>query len=373
MADLSSLYKKTGGFMKGICHPSSDREGLLEAGLTWVRRDIPYPYDSEGNETPSFKSYRECCEYHAEKGIYTVGITPYPSAFIAAGIDVRTKEGLDLAAEVCAKMAKALKASVRCWQITNEMHVPHFRAPLTTAQSAEFVIACAKGIRNGDPDGCVGHNSCNGEWREKYCRYIEESIGGSDYIGLDCYAGTWGDGNVDTYSREIDLFYEALGIPVILMEFGYSSLGRYVPDTAPEIQKYFEDHGFSGREDAVARLDEFVRTLPEGLQRNVEHCAEEDKADYALGSFQHVLKYWNHDGGIGHTEEGQAEFYRQLLPKLLAHPHLGGAILYCWKDSQTCFTCGQDDCPCETAWGICRLDESRKPAYYAVKEAFAAL
>ena len=371
MADMTNLYRKTGGFMKGICHPSSDREGLLDAGLTWVRRDIPFPFDAEGNETSGFASYRKGCEYYAEKGIYTIGITPYPRDFIASGIDVRTAEGLEKAAEVCEKMARALKSSVKCWQITNELYVEHFRAPITASESVEFIIACSNGIRKGDPDGCIGHNSCNNEWREKYCRYIEERIGGSDYIGIDCYAGTWGAGGIETYDEEINLFYEQFGLPVVLMEFGFSSAGRCVPDDKPEIQKFFEEHGFADRADAEARLDEFVKVLPEGLQRNVERCADEDKARYALGCFTHVLKYWRHDAGIGHTEEGQAEFYSRLLPKLLAHPHLAGAILYCWQDSVGCFTCGQTDCPCETAWGICRNDESKKPAYYAIKEAFA--
>ena len=59
-----------------------------------------------------------------------------------------------------------------------------------------------------------------------------------------------------------------------------------------------------------------------------------------------------------------------LLPKLTAHPHLAGAVIYCWQDSKTCFTCGEDDCPCETAWGITRADGTHKPAYEAIGEAF---
>ena len=114
MADLKRLYAKTGGFMKGICHPDGDRDGLLELGLRWVRRDIPFPFDSDGNETVHFAAYRKACEFYAEKGIYTVGITPYPAAFIAAGINVRTKDGLEKAGEVCRKIGVKYIINAKC-------------------------------------------------------------------------------------------------------------------------------------------------------------------------------------------------------------------------------------------------------------------
>lgn len=372
MSALNGLYNKVGGFMKGVCHPDGDREGLAELGLNWVRMDIPYPYDAEGKETQSFINYKNACAYYAEKGVYTVGITPYPAHFISAGIDVRTTEGLNAAEDVCAKIASALKDSVKCWQVTNEMHVAHFRAPLTSEQSWEFLISCSKGLRKGDENACIGHNSYCGEWLEKLLD-IEKAIGGSDYIGLDCYAGTWGDGDVDTYSEEIDKLYETLGIPVILMEFGYSSLGRTLSaeQAEKETDEFLLSHGFVSREDAMERADELMKFVPPVLARVAAGCSDADKPTYILGAMNHVLKHWRFDGGLEHSEAGQAEFYAQLLPKLLDNPHLGGAILYCWRDTPVCFTCGQDDCPCETAWGLSRADGSRKPAYYAVKNAFA--
>ena len=357
--------------MKGICHPDGDREGLAELGLGWVRMDIPYPYDSEGNETGAFLGYKNACAYYAEKGIFTVGITPYPSAFIAAGIDIRTPEGLKEAENVCARVAFALKDSVKCWQVTNEMHVAHFRAPLTSEESWDFLIACSKGLRLGDQNACIGHNSYCGEWIDKLVE-IEDAIGGSDYIGLDCYAGTWGDGDVDTYAEEINKLYNALGIPVILMEFGYSSNGKTftAEEEETEINKFLLSHGFADREDAKQRYEELAQYVPPVLARIAAGCSAEDKPMYILNAMTHILKYWRYDGGFSHTEKGQADFYSALLPKLLENPYLGGAILYCWKDSPSCFTCGQSDCPCETAWGLSRVDGTRKPAYYVVKKIF---
>lgn len=372
MADLKRLYAKTGGFMKGICHPDGDRDGLLELGLRWVRRDIPFPFDSDGNETVHFAAYRKACEFYAEKGIYTVGITPYPAAFIAAGINVRTKDGLEKAGEVCRKIAVLLKDSVKCWQVTNEMHVMHFRAPLTEEESVEFLIHCANGLRSGDPEGCIGHNSCTPEFLP-HCQRIESETGGSDYIGLDCYAGTWGDGNTDTYGEEIERIYGLLGLPVILMEFGYASSGTVRNDEEAEadIREFLNARGFKNREDAIARHEELAKFVPPVLASWANRCSPKDKPQYLLNSMNHILKHWRYSGGFTHSEKGQADFYSELLPKLMANPHLGGAVLYCWKDSSPCFTCGVDDCPCETAWGILRKDGSRKPAYGAIKKVFA--
>lgn len=369
MADFSRIYAKTGGFIKGICHPNDDRKGLLDIGIHWVRRDIPYPYDGVGNVTPAFRVYRDACAYDVEQGIYTVGITPYPRDFIAHGADVRTEQGLKQAEEICARLAGELSGMVRCWQITNEMHVLQFRAPLTEAESMRFIAACTNGVRRGDPDGAVGHNSCNQHWLP-LCAEIEANTAGSDYIGLDCYAGTWGEGGVDSYAEEIDRIYERTKLPVILMEFGFASRGESVEDAAAETRAYLNAHGFCDMEDAARRADEYIETLPEPMKMAGRRCAAEDKEAYVRGNLTHLLKKWWHKGEIAHTEAGQAEFYRRLLPKLTAHPHLAGAVIYCWQDSKTCFTCGAADCPCETTWGITRADGTRKPAYATVGEAF---
>ena len=82
------------------------------------------------------------------------------------------------------------------------------------------------------------------------------------------------------------------------------------------------------------------------------------------------IKKWYTDCKIPHTDEGQAEFYRQLLPKLLEHPYVGGAVIYCLKDAKHCFFCDQSACPCETTWGILRTDETPKPAYDVIKQIF---
>lgn len=362
---MENIYRRTGGFLKGICHPCGEVAGLLEAGLQWIRIDVPYPFNADGTWTQAFLNYKATCESYAAQGIRTIAVTPYPSAFLAHGIDPRTPQGLAAAESVCVRIAEELRGPVGCWQITNEMWVIGFRAPLTDSEATDFLIACTKGIRKGDPDGIVGHNS-------GYRPRVEQEAGRSDYIGLDCYAGSWGDGGPDDFIRRIDELYEESDhTPVILMEFGFASVGGQVQDADAEIRAYLNERGFADLDDAVRRSDEYIQTLPGALRKQAETCAPEDLEHFIRGGWEHLLKKWFSHGTLPHTEAGQADFYRELLPKLLAHDHLAGAVLYCWKDSPRCFNCGSEDCPCETAWGITRVDGSRKLAYQVIREIFS--
>jgi len=74
-----------------------------------------------------------------------------------------------------------------------------------------------------------------------------------------------------------------------------------------------------------------------------------------------------------HTPEGQADFYRDLLPRLMRKPYLLGAFIYRTTDSERCYVCGQSDCPIETHWGLLTVDGKKKPAYNAVREVWGTL
>lgn len=154
------------------------------------------------------------------------------------------------------------------------------------------------------------------------------------------------------------------------MEFGFASLGGNAHADRREAYEYLENLGFHGLDDLAARSDEFIATLPPALKHTADTCAREDLIPALIGMMPHLTKLWYAEMVFPHTEEGQAQFYAELLPKLLSDPYLAGAILYCWQDSRTCFTCGASDCPCETAWGITRCDGTKKPAYDTIKEIF---
>ncbi|MBE6892126.1 MAG: hypothetical protein E7481_08910 [Ruminococcaceae bacterium] len=365
---LDKLYKKTGGFIKGICHPNDNYDVLKDAGLRWVRRDIPYPFDKEGNISDEYISYKERCIKFAENGINCINVTPYPSAFLRRGIDVTTEEGLMKAGEVCAFIAKDYKEMKSCWQITNEMHVRHFRSPLNEIQAKDFIIACMKGFKKGDPDAVVGHNSIDRVWMD-HCVEIDRECD-CDFTGVDLYDGTWSNGGPDTFIPWVEEIYSHIKKPIIFMEFGFNSNGGVIEDVQAEADSLAQNVGFKNFEDAMANMDAFIDTFPEPIKRRILHCVPEDRPGCVMQSMLHIAKKWYTDCKIPHTEEGQAEFYRQLLPKLLNHSYVGGAVIYCLKDSIHCFFCDQPDCPCETTWGILHNDETPKPAYDVIKQIF---
>lgn len=362
---VEALMEKTGGLMAGICHPRGEKDGLLEAGLTWIRFDVPYPFNADGSFTQAFLDYKATCEEYLARGIRTVAVTLYPASFISAGIDPRTPEGLAETEAVCKRMAEELAHCVDFWQICNEMWVVGFRKPLTEEESVDFMIACTKGVRAGDPDGLVGNNS----W---YLPEPEEAAGRSDYIGLDSYPGTWEDGGPEVVLKKIhDLYLSADRTPVILMECGFTSAGGVTDDMNAEVDAYLKSIGFHGKQDAANRLDEFIATLPEVVRRCVNGAAPEDRPAAAFGYWNHLLKKFEAESAIPHTEEGQAEYFSQLLPQLLACPYLNGVVIFRWGDVDICCNCGSADCPCETAWGLVRTDGTHKPVYDVVRQYFA--
>ncbi len=364
---MDTLYQKTGGFMKGICHPRRHLAVAKEAGFNWFRVDVSwFPWDMPASEV----SLPERLARGREAGFRPVLITPYPSAFLRHGVDVTTPEGLRQAEDLCARLSAELAPFAPCWQASNEMHIGHFRAPLTHGQAVEFLAACIRGLRRGDPAAAVGHNSVDESWLD-YAVQADKLAGGMDYVGLDLYAGTWTPGHVQTYLDMIDCVYERLRRPVVLMEFGFASEGGCMSADLSEAASLLNSWGFSSIEDATARIDDVAAKLPERLRRIAMSASPEERLEIIRPFFPHLLKRWPCPSLLPHTEEGQAAFYRELLPQLMAHPHLGGAVLYCIQDSPRCFLCGASDCPLETAWGLLRLDGSPKPAYHTVRDIFA--
>lgn len=366
----NQLYKKTGGFIKGICHPKDELERLAQAGIGWVRIDAPFPFEKDGSVSQSHIRFIEKVKHYFENGLRTVLVSPYPKEFIENGIDPRTEQGISKVREICTFMAREYAPYGVCWQATNEMHIVHFRSPLTARESVEFLIASIEGLNTGAPSCAVGHNSVShtGDWDDS-CLEISNRTR-CDYIGFDLYNGTWSDGGPETYIDHVERLYSLLKIPVILMEFGFSSKGKNISDDLKEINEYLNGIGYSSIDGVIKDPQKFIEALPKGLAKTVLNCAPEDKVQAIYNCFPHVLKTWWAKEVIPHTEEGQAEFYKTILPMLMNNPHLAGAVIYCCMDSNSCFLCDADDCPCETAWGLIRLDKSPKPAYYAVKKAF---
>ncbi|MBQ1965395.1 MAG: hypothetical protein II348_01825 [Clostridia bacterium] len=364
------LYQKTNGFIKGICHPNGESTRILDAGITWVRMDAPFPFDENGAISESHNNFVKQIRDYYEIGLHAILISPYPGTFIENGIDPRTIEGLEEVRRICAFMAKEYEPFGVCWQATNEMHIVHFRAPLNAHESTEFLIASLQGLRQGASGAAIGHNSVShdGTWNP-YCLKINDKVE-YDYIGLDLYNGTWSDGGPKTYVEQIEALYQLVQKPVILMEFGFSSRGGNIRRGGSEITEYLRRLGYRDETELFSDPLRFVENLPKRLQRSVMQCAPEDFETAILNCFPHLLKSWISEPIFPHDESGQAQFYESLLPMLLQTPCLAGAVLYCWRDSDACFSCGAHDCPCETAWGITRMDGSKKPVYRVIQKIY---
>ncbi|NLG23819.1 MAG: hypothetical protein GX558_00570 [Clostridiales bacterium] len=171
---------------------------------------------------------------------------------------------------------------------------------------------------------------------------------------------------------DVDRAHRLTGLPVLLQEFGFASAGGsfdYERGMA-----YLHGLGYARLADVLADPHRFLQALPADVARVVNKSPEADRAQNALSLLPHILKQW--PGGsrrYAHTPEGQAAFYDSLLEQLLAYPHICGAFIYCWSDSERCYLCRAEDCPCETAWGITYIDETPKPVYDVIRKHFAAV
>ncbi|MBQ7153071.1 MAG: hypothetical protein IJR83_03940 [Clostridia bacterium] len=377
------ILSRCNGFLKGICHPGQNLDLVKAAGFGWVRWDVPFPYDKNGKKAPSFEHFIGRCKAFADIGIRTICVSPYPRDFLECGIDVRTEEGLATVSDICRRMAADMKDVVGCWQATNEMFVPAFRAPITEEEAVGFVAASIQGLRAAGTDALIGHNCYASGW-EKYALAIDERSGGSDYAGVDLYAGTWGPGGVDSYIPELERVAALAGLPVILMEFGFASKGSstdlysngQINWENPVLNSFLNRFSFKDAHEVLAEPDRFVRTVLDtcspDMAKRARECSPSDKIPYIMQSVPHLLKSWPAKSDTEHTPQTQAEFYTRLLPRLMEHPQICGAAIYCMYDSDNCFTCGMEDCPCETAWGLVRHDGTPKPAYEAVAAVFNA-
>ncbi|MBQ7152535.1 MAG: hypothetical protein IJR83_01185 [Clostridia bacterium] len=364
------IYKTTGGFVKGICHPKNHLGKLSDLGFDWVRSDMPFPVRADGEFSDSYLRYRAYCMELLSQGVRTIAITNYGSDFIENGVDVRTEKGLDEARKICEKAARDLAPCVGVWQIANEVNLTHMRVPLTSEEGKNFIIACMQGVKKGNPDAVVGHNSFGEEWL-KECLEIEEKTGGSDYIGLDLYDCTWTPGPVTNYEEKIEHIYQTMGKPVILMEFGFSSLGHTLDMAKGDVDRWLAARGIKDLDAAYADPAAFVDTLKK--PRLIKRGREADPGNMksmVIPLLQHESESWLVFSEFEHTEKGQADFYDYLLPRLLAHPHLAGAVIYCMRDDDSCYFCGSPTCCCEIAWGLVHHDGSPKPAYDIVKKYF---
>jgi len=377
--EVEQSRRKAGGFIKGICHPSENYGQIKGAGFEWNRPDIPFPFDKEGGLKPNYIEWKEKMRRYRANGIRLLAVTPYPKEFIAAGIDPRLPEDEARVREVAVFLINDLKGIVDGIQITNEMGIPRFTKPLKMDQAARFIGIQLAAMHPHRGDILLGYNSGGPQadlheklrpWH-KFC----------DYVGIDIYIGCFAP--VANWLAMFDLLlryvWSMTGKPVILCEFGYISGGA--PKTPEEKRAILERYGVSSEKEARESLDAFMERIKEVSPQIHKYTVKNASGSYADFLFQ--LDFCNHFYSelpkttvireYPHTPEGQADFYRDIFPRLAGLPFMLGAFIYCWKDSEKCYVCGQEDCPTETRWGLVDMKHREKPAYYAVRDALAKI
>ena len=370
-AEVQAAMQKAGGFIKGVCHGKTDYAQMKAAGIEWNRADIPFPFDASGNQREAYIRFKAQLKEYADNGMKIMAVTPYPREFIEHGIDPRLPENAEQVKKIAAFLVQDLQGLIGAVQITNEMGIPRFTLPLTTKEAVRFMGMQLEAVHSVRGNVLVGYNTAGPQVDvhrlmrpyHKYC----------DYVGIDIYVGCFTSfGNyLCMYDMVLAYLWSFTGKPIILCEFGY--MGGGVPKTPAEQQAVLMRYGASNEAEARKNVNDFVARLPQKMQDCVRHNASGDWGNFLFNSdfrdhLYSELPAKTVISAYPHTPEGQAAFYRDILPQLMRKPYLLGAFIYCYSDSPRCYVCHQNDCPIETRWGLTTVDGEEKPAYKAVRD-----
>ncbi len=335
--------------MIGTIASANDEPQLLrEAGIEWVRHGVPFPFTERvgGEVSDSYPRARAGIEKLVEGGFQVLGVTPG----LGAGLmrpdqsgrlksqwhdrlpawcrPLGSDEFYRIYEETCRWLAEDLRGLVAAWQIGNELDWRQFRGPLDLRQVGELILRAGRALKETDPSLVLGTNT-GGTERAYYLygRLFAEADGPLDYCGVDHYYGTWQRGAPEDWADEIAEIHAITQKPVLINEWGFASAGEGIT----------EEERRSGR----------------------PVCE---------------LKKWRFTWGPGHTPEGQAEFIRRAFDAFCEQRDaLLGIFYFRWRDTETCWQCGEPDCPAETAWGVVDVEGRPKPSFDALKDGIARL
>lgn len=375
-AETEAFREKAGGFICGVCHPRENYAQIKRANIEWIRIDIPYPYDKDGAIRKNYEDFKDRCRGYKDRGIKVMAVTPYPYDYIEAGLDPRTNE--QGVRNIAVFLLNDLRPYIDAVQITNEMGMPHFTLPLMMEEAARFIGINAEAMHDVKGDILVGYNSAGPQvdlhiMLEPYRKYC-------DYVGIDIYVGCFANvgGLMYFFDALVRYLWNLTGKPIVIQEFGYISGGA--PKTKEEKRAILREYGVESIEEAYEKIEMFVENLNDRMKEHIRHVSPDVshqadfifKSDYVNHLFRELPKT-TLIPGYPHTPEGQAKFFRDLIPRMYNLPFVGGLIVYCYADSEKCYMCSQPDCPTETRWGLVDVNGKEKPSYYAVRKAFGRI
>ncbi|MCL2495622.1 MAG: hypothetical protein FWE98_08250 [Oscillospiraceae bacterium] len=368
--ELERLREKTGSMVHGLCRCDKFDPRIKALGVNWVRRGICLPFDEDGNVTENFLQAKEELREFQAHGIKVLITTPSVGWYMGMGIDPRTPEGEEKSREIARFYSTELQGLANGFCICNEIGIPRFAYPLNLDQAVRFLGIQMEAMAPLKGDIVVGCNSV-GPACDQFFK-LRPWYPYMDWVGFDMYVGCFFP--VLTQMGIFELLAKYLWAftrkPVMLIEFGYLAGGA--PKTKEEKRAILQKYGADSEKQARQNIDAFLEKFNETGRKYVEKCASGDRGKFVFGpDFRnHVyceLPRLTRIRGLPHTPEGQAEFYRRLLPRLEKLPFLGGMFIYTHRDDPKCSICGQSECPVETQWGLCGADGTPKAGYWAVQ------
>ena len=376
--DVRSALERAGGFIKGVCHAPAE-QALPDANAQWTRQGIwVFPFDSGGNVRPEWEWQKQVFAQYKALGIKVLAITPSPRYWIEYGVDPRAPGNEERVREIAAFLMTELQGLADGIQVCNEIGIPMFTAPLTTAEACRLMGLQLEGFaRAGKGDIIVGYNTAVTQMdvhaaMRPYLQYVDW-VGTDIHLGSHMAFGSW----MFLYDVIIDMLWGFTEKPIIVTEFGYLSDGK--SKTPEEKKAILQSYGYASEAAARADIEGFTAKLPAAMQDKINRLGGSSKGDYIFKTdcANHLWKEIPGGAmlrGYEHTLEGQAKFFADMIPKLAKKPYVVGLFPYNWKDEGACSWCGQPDCPIEaTGWGLLNADGSAKPALAAVKQAFGSL
>ena len=366
-------------FLCGVCHPTENFAQLREANIRWTRFDVPFPFNNDGSQSESYAAFKAKCRRFAANGIKVMAVSPFANDFVDHGMDPRTPAGKKEVVRVAEFLIRDLQGCVGSIQIANEVGIPRFTLPLTMEESAEFLGIQAKAMYPLRGDVIIGYN-CAGPAADLNS-LMQPYLPWIDYVGIDIYLGCFDNypGFLFLFDALIRYLWAFTKKPIIIQEYGYISAGA--PKSKKEKKAILQSYGVNSKKEAEAQIETFVSRLPKSFSEHVPYLAKGDVGRYYDLVFksdlrQHLYKEMPPQTkipGYPHTPEGQAKFYDDTIMKFYNTPCVAGVFVYCYKDSDACYICGQHDCPVETRWGLVDRFDAPKPSYYAVRRQFGKI
>ncbi len=373
--NVRTLIEDNGGMIYGVCHPNEQYDALKDAGLNWVRFDIPYPYNASGEISRSYLDFKSRCQGYADNGMRVMAVTPYPRDYVNIG-GFNPAQDVERTKEIAVFLYNDLKDITGAFQITNEMGLATFTHPLSLEEAAVFIGVQLEAIdeakKENNDSFPIGYNQANVSVSKELNSLLKPYLKYCDYVGIDLYIGVQTNDKASDYSKRIKKLYREVCKPIIVTEFGFwSNAGSKTEEEKKEILAHY---GYSSEAEAVADGENFISKLPQQFRNTLFYefpGQEEHWAELVFSAFSAHFYGQTSDNtleNVGFTPEGQAEFFRRVITEMQGLNCLAGMIIYCCQDMAICWTCGQSWCPIETKWGIFTIDGTPKPAYYAVKE-----